>query len=418
MPGNRVHILGVRQQNAIIMICGLVLTGLMVVAFLQAARSKVMEDESRADHESRSKQGHDQGSRVTAASTKERELITRNEAARLLLLLDHARGYEMVLLQARLSAIFKDWGRVDIDAAERFLSEEDIAQGPHDGSRKYQEDLILAAWIGLAEVDPAEAWGRYVGMWKNRKGEWVIDASWRSTPYDTAGYHLFRAYHAHDPAAALRWLRNRKADHSPPIGGIIWALMSATSDSETRRRYYIEFCAEWITCQTSLGLICAGVAEHDPGQAWEFVQWGNRKNDDFSASHSPEEIADRMIHFWAMAQPEPTLDFMVLPEHEAHLPRWIGTFTWVVRGHRPDLVIRALEKNEFAGLRKRFSMASFVPTMVEFGSEWPLVVEDIPPSPEERIHMVREALENSELPDSLTIDFLEAIRILLNPTGP
>jgi hypothetical protein len=37
---------------------------------------------------------------------------------------------------------------------------------------------------------------------------------------------------------------------------------------------------------------------------------------------------------------------------------------------------------------------------------------------EERIHMVREALENSELPDSLTIDFLEAIRILLNPTGP
>jgi hypothetical protein len=119
-----------------------------------------------------------------------------------------------------------------------------------------------------------------------------------------------------------------------------------------------------------------------------------------------------------MDQPEYVLDFVVLPEHEAHLPRWIETYTWAVRAHRPDMVIRALEKNELFELRGRFSMVSFIPTMVEFGAEWPLVAADVPPPPEERIRMVREALETSDLPEAMKREFHEVIRLHFNQTGP
>lgn len=392
----------------------LLLLGALGIGLPQVMRAKmVTEDQGRsvALHAHR----FDAGDRAVTGTTRARAAQLRGEAIRLLLELPHAQGHEEVVLQARLSALFRDWGRHDIDNAERFLAEEDAAQEPFDGFRKYHEDLILAAWIGLSEVDPANAWDRYVGMWERRVGEWAINASWLSSPYDITGFHLFRAYHEHDPAAALRWLRIRDR-LNPPMGGILRALMSETADPETRRRYFIEFCENQSAVAIGLGLICAGVAEHDPAQAWEFAHWGKTQEDGLLASESPASVIYDMIRSWSISEPERALEFIVSPEHEKYRFSWIEMFTWIVRVNRPDMVIRALEKNELSALRERFSMTTFIATMVEAGTGWPLVAEDVQPSPEERILMVREALENSDLPASLKGDFHQAIKAHLDPS--
>jgi hypothetical protein len=340
-------------------------------------------------------------------SPRERDPASPTEALRLLKELQESAGHSAALLQGRLSAIFRDWGRHDVDAAEHFLANEEAARGTFDGHRTFRDDLVFAVWMGLADVDPGGAWQRYVAMWKTLADPMNINPSMRPFPYETAGMHLFRVFYRSDPASALTWLRGRTTPM--PIGPILRALMEETRDPDQRLRHFIEFCEGHLAGTIDLGFICAGVAMHDPWQAWEFVHRGRSDEGEWLTSESPETIAYEMIRFWSVMQPQRALDFIVLPELESDRSAWVMAFTMAQIPQNPGMVIRALEKEELAALRQRFSMEIYVSNMKEAQTSWPLRDEDIPLAPEERVLVVREALRTAGLPGALKTQWLEAV---------
>ncbi len=142
----------------------------LVIAVRQAGRGNDDSDPS-SDHATGSSlhPSHVEGEKKKASGSRnafermsDKELSM--EAIRLLFDLNESKDYAQILLQSELASLFREWGYHDIAAAERFLETEDTAQGSLDGMRLYHEDLILAAWIGYARLDPVDAWARKMNV--------------------------------------------------------------------------------------------------------------------------------------------------------------------------------------------------------------------------------------------------------------
>lgn len=359
---------------------------------------------SRRPKENSAEKGKISGSRNTVERMSDEEL--KAEANRLLLELNESQEYARILLQSQLSSLFREWGYRDIAAAERFLETDNAAQGSFDGTRLDREDLILAAWIGYARAHPADAWARFSKAWAEEERELIINPALRPLPHESAGYHLFKAYYDSDPASAVAWIRNRDVGLGSLAGPALQVVMAATPDSNERLQLFTEFCSNDSARSMNLALVCAGIAEQEPEQAWEFIYGGREDTDGSLTSESPESIASDMILHWSIQQPEQALEFILSPEREKLRTVLLQTFIMTQLPRRPELIIPALEHKDLSVERDKFQVAIAISVMLHNRFSWPLVDENLPLPPEERVRIMTEAVRTSNLPPPIKTDFL------------
>lgn len=391
----------------------LAFAGLLAIScFLLLQREDLFRPDSESDisrnprHSPRTTQATSSKATHSAPKVAPSKGKLKSEATRLLLELGEAKNYSQTLLEFRLSSLFQQWGAQDIEAAEQFLDEEDAAQGSTDGLRRYREDLVLAAWIGYASADPIDAWTRFSKAWLESGRELVINPALRPLPHETAAYHIFKSCHKKDPSFAHTWLHNRDKELGPLFSPALQAVMAGTESHEERQRLFEHLCQGQKTVYVDISTLCAGVAEQDPEQAWEFILSTGAHTDGPLTPESRESIAGEMIRYWSIRQPEQALRFVLSPERLEIRLVLLEYFILTQFHRRPDLVIQALDHKEPAHLKHKFHVTLIKPLLLSNHISWPLTDDVMIPSPEERIRTVEQAVRASSLPETLKNDIL------------
>ncbi len=113
-----------------------------------------------------------------------------------------------------------------------------------------------------------------------------------------------------------------------------------------------------------------------------------------------------MILHWSIRQPEQALEFILSPEREKLRISLLQTFLMTQLPRRPELLIQAREHEALAAAREKFQLATMTVLLLKDRFSWPLMDENMPLPPDERVRILIEAVHASSLPPSLKNNFL------------
>lgn len=216
------------------------------------------------------KEEREAGRKVARASVDTSEL--RKEA---LEILGRVEAYSEIMDflpdAARLSAIFRQWGEVDFEEAKGFLETEELAKKMQRPDRSFADDLLLAALIGFSKTDPARAWDVFLTTQDYSERPLILDGI-TPYPHEVAAGEMMRALFRKSEEVAMKKLRDMDLSHEFLIIPSLRVIMSESNDAAFRAVLLKEFFETDLRIDRfRVGVVCAGLAEHDPKMASDYL---------------------------------------------------------------------------------------------------------------------------------------------------
>ncbi|MES2981712.1 MAG: hypothetical protein V4727_05300 [Verrucomicrobiota bacterium] len=342
-----------------------------------------------------------QGSVDTAELRKEAlEILGRVEA--------YSEVMDFLPDAARLSAIFRQWGEVDFEEAKRFLETEELAKKMQRPDRSFADDLILVAIIGYSKSDPIKAWEELLPTQDYSKRPLLLNGI-TPYPHEVVTEEVMRALFRKSDELALKTLRELDSNYNILLASSLRVILAESDDAEFRKKVLDEFLVDSpFGTRLDAGMVCGGLAEHDPKSAWEFIQRWSKTQETY-VSDNPEMIYGRvMVRYWSQRQPKEALRFVAELHSIEHQDTLLMSLIISQSNYHPELIVEVLEIESLKRLQEKI-----LPEVVVEGLNnlipWPLMDENVPLSLEKRYDKLQQAVESSNLPVDLKERFLTAI---------
>ncbi len=390
---------------------GVLLAALLVLTIASWKMIGVVSEDESEESERAHMTRHVKAERNSVAKSIRASVDTaelRNEA---LLILGRVEEYSDIMdilpETARLSAIFRQWGEVDFEEAKRFLETEELAKKRQRPDRSFADDLILAAIIGYSKSDPIKAWEEFLPT-QDYSDQPLMLGGIRPYPHEVAAGEIMRALFKKSQIEALAKLRSMDPSYEFLILPSLRAIISESNDPVFRAELMKEFFETNPKIDgLRAGVVCAGLAEHDPKSASDYLF--KIANSGVITQFDPMlTMYYELIHHWSQSQPQEALRFISEMEKEEYQTQSLETFFTYQSNYRPELIVEALEMDSL----KKFQ-SKVLPDVCVRGLKkpvpWPLIDENVPVSLELRYEKLQEAVESSKLPESLKDRFLTAI---------
>jgi len=316
-------------------------------------------------------------------------------------------------VQARLSALFREWGRRDFAKAADFLKAEPAFNRflLSDINRKPCDDLILAALIGHSKTDPADAWTRLLSIYNNDKLVIRRNDLW---PYadESAGEDIFRSFFETAPDQALQALRLRGRESGILLDPALRAVMAETTDPEVRSGLFREFRDLLFPGSNEFPLALAGICERDPAQAWQLIYAPDRD------STRSNVVAQEVISRWSHRFPKEAFQFIASLDPATRNPLF-EAYVKIQLDFHPAMVIAALDHPAFAHYQTTILTYAMKVDLMRTGFPWRLTETDpYPPDPSVRIDRMASAVTASGFPPPTKQNFLDALQAMRSALEP
>lgn len=339
----------------------------------------------------------------------------RKEALEILGRLDERPNVlDIVEDAARLSEIFRQWGRVDFEEARRFLETEEAAKKMVTQGSTFADRLFLAALIGYSRTDPVHAWNVFLTTQNKQERLTGLISGDDVGAHEVPAEAIMRALFTKSEKEALKLLRELSPEHSHLITPSLRAIMSESDDAGLREELFKEFYKSERVDMYRVGLVCAGLAEHDPQMAWEFLSKATKG----VISEFDPELFLRMdfIRSWSHRQPAEALRFIAEFKQEELQDEsqtlLLMSFIYAQYSYHPELIVEALEMDSLKRFQEEF-FSGEIEAFINPEISWPLIDENVPLSSEIQLERFKHAVESSEFPDSLKENLLKSIELEL-----
>ncbi len=309
---------------------------------------------------------------------------------------------------ARLSAIFRQWGEVDFQEAKRFLETEELAKKWRNSECRFADDLILAAIIGYSKSDPIKAWEALLPTQDYSERPLILNGI-TPYPHEVVTEEVMRALFHQSQDLALKTLRDLDLNYNILLAPSLRVILAESDNAQFRARILEEFLVSSLyATRIDAGIVCAGLAEHDPKLAWEFIlEWS--KTQETYVSENPELIYGRILmRYWSQRQPQEALRFVAEIDTIEYQDYLLLSLISSQTNYHPELIVAALEMESL----KRFQEKVLPDVCVSDMNRpipWPLIEENVPLSIEKRYETLQQAVKSSKLPEDLKKRFLTAI---------
>ena len=317
---------------------------------------------------------------------------------------------KMIETEARLSAIFREWGRADFDEVREFLETEPLAKKYLTPDRRFADELILAALIGYGETDPANAWEIFLTTqnYTNQR-PLILNPAYRPYAHNVAAEEIMRSYFKISGKEALNALREIDPEYRLVFAPGLRAILSESNDAGFRSKLLKEFLdSSYLGRRTDAGIVCAGEAEHDPKSAWDTLQVWARTQSMIGGDDPEMHFGIDMVQNWSRRQPIEALRFVAdLGEGEEQFYFSEGIMSTQLQ-YRPELVVEILEIESLKKVQEVIRPEQIVESL-DYDIPWPLIEENVPLPREERLARLKQAVEASSFSKSLKDRFLAEI---------
>lgn len=309
---------------------------------------------------------------------------------------------------ARLSAIFRQWGEADFEEAKRFLETEKLAKKWRNTEYRFADDLILAAIIGYSKSDPIKAWEALLPTQDYSERHLLLNGI-TPYPHEVVTEEVMRALFRQSQDLALKTLRDLDSNYNILLAPSLRVILAESDNAQFRARVLEEFLVtSSYATRIDAGIVCAGLAEHDPKLAWKFIlEWS--KDQETYVSENPELIYGRiLVRYWSQREPQEALRFVADIDTIEYQDYLLLSLISSQTNYHPELIVAALEMESL----KRFQEKVLPDVCVRDMNRpipWPLIEENVPLSLEKRYETLQQAVESSKLPEDLKERFLKAI---------
>lgn len=208
---------------------------------------------------------------------------------------------------------------------------------------------------------------------------------------------------------ALKTLRELDPNYNILLAPSLRVILTESDDADFRRKVLDEFLVDHpYATQIDAGIVCAGLAVHDPKLAAEYLRKSSEKTKTYE-SDQPEMIYSSVfITHWARSQPREVLRFIAGIESSEYQGSRLNVLFTDLLNHHPDIFVEALEMESLKRFQEKVRPDVCVRGM-DRPIPWPLIEENVPLSLEKRYEKLQQAVESSQLPQDLKKRFLTAI---------
>lgn len=334
----------------------------------------------------------------------------KREASALLDGLDELeKVINMIEEASQLSEIFREWGQSDFEGARRFLETEKFAKKLLDPDRTIADELFLAALIGYSERDPVDAWEVFLSTQDYSDRPLILNLAKKPYSHAVAAEQIIRTLFRKSEKTALRSLREIDPKHRFLVAPALRGILAEMADERHRREVLAEFLGSTPQgSRTDAGIVCAGLAEHDPGLAWESLQKWVQTQDMISSDHPESYFGRDFIESWSRRQPDEALNFIAAMEDDDLQSDLWASFATVQTQFRPGLIVKALEMDSLSRFQAVFRPEILVQLM-DREIPWPLLDENVPLQRDLQFAELKHAVESSRFPETLKLRFLNSI---------